>query len=173
MASTPNKPDPSTPGPSALDEQLVAYLDGELTDAAREEVEAMLNADPALRKQLARMNKAWSLLDTLDRPEIDDTFTETTLELVAIAADEDVQKSQAEAPRRRRRQWAVVIGSLVAAGAVGFLGVALARPDPNRQLLEDLPVLENLDQYEQIGQVEFLHQLRDAGLFTENPPDER
>ncbi len=51
--------------------------------------------------------------------------------------------------------------------AAGFFAVVLLMPDPNRQLLEDLPVLENLDEYRQIDDIEFLRMLRDAGLFRE------
>ena len=36
-------------------------------------------------------------------------------------------------------------GGLLAASAAGFMAVAWLTPDPNRQLVEDLPVLENLD----------------------------
>ncbi len=44
---------------------------------------------------------------------------------------------------------------------------AVALHDPDRQLLQDLPLLENLDEYRQIGSIEFLHRLRDEGLFSE------
>ena len=55
---------------------------------------------------------------------------------------------------------------MFAALAAGFLAVMLFAPDPNRQLLQDLPVLENLDEYRQIGDIEFLRMLRDQGLFA-------
>ena len=39
--------------------------------------------------------------------------------------------------------------------------------DPDRQLLRDLPVLENLDEYRQVGSIEFLRKLRDEKLFCQ------
>jgi hypothetical protein len=54
---------------------------------------------------------------------------------------------------------------LLAALAGGFFTVVRLAPDPNRQLLEDLPVLENLDEYRQVDDIEFLRLLRAAGLF--------
>ena len=56
--------------------------------------------------------------------------------------------------------------SLLAAAAAGFLAVALY--DPDRQLLRDLPLLENLDEYRQVGSIEFLHKLRDEKLFSKD-----
>jgi hypothetical protein len=79
--------------------------------------------------------------------------------MVAVAATDDVEKEQAEAPRRRRRRWLIGGAGLLAAGAAGFLAVLLLRPDPNRQLLDDLPVLERLDEFRQIDRVEFLELL--------------
>ena len=63
---------------------------------------------------------------------------------------------------------------LLAAGAAGFLAVFLFRPDPNRQLLDDLPVLERLDEYRQIDKVEFLELLLEnhEDLFPEVPEAE-
>ena len=41
-------------------------------------------------------------------------------------------------------------------------------PDPNRQLLQDLPVLENLDQYREIDSLDFLRLAAHEKLFPEN-----
>ena len=35
-------------------------------------------------------------------------------------------------------------------------------------MLRDLPVLENYDEYRQVGDIEFLRLLRDEGLFAED-----
>ena len=58
-------------------------------------------------------------------------------------------------------------GSLLAAGLAGFLAVALFAPDRNEQLIQDLPVLQNLDEYCQIDSIEFLQMLNQQGLFNE------
>ncbi len=165
-----------------LDEQLVAYLDGELDHEASRRIEELLATNAEVRRRLQEMERTWDLLDDLDTAPAGGRFTESTLEMVAVAARKDVEQSLAEAPRRRQRRALAVGGSLLAAVVAGFLAVVLLLPDPNRQLLQDLPVLENLDQYRQIDDIEFLQMLRNEGLFSkendkspsgdEAPPDE-
>ncbi len=151
---------------SALDEQLVAYLDGELDAESSRRIEALLASDAEVRRRLQSLERTWDLLDELDAAPVGEPFTQTTLEMVAVAAHEDVERDRAEAPRRRRRRLLTAGGGLLAAAAAGFLAVVLSAPDPNRQLLEDLPVLENFDEYRQVESIEFLRELRDKGLFS-------
>ncbi len=158
--------DDSSHPAASLDEQLVAYLDGELDVESRRRVEELLSSDAQARRRLQQMERTWDLLDDLDAVPPGNQFTQTTLEMVAVAADQDVRQSLAEAPRRRRRRWLVAGLTLLAALAGGFFTVVWLAPDPNRQLVEDLPVLENLDEYRQIDDIEFLRLLRAAGLFV-------
>jgi anti-sigma factor RsiW len=164
-------PDPML-DPELLDEQLVAYLDGELDEETGRRIETLAASDSQVRERLERLGRTWDLLGELSGAEVSGQFTETTLEMVAVAAEDEVRARREALPRLRRRRWALAGGSLLAAGAIGFFGVALLRPDPNRQLLRDLPVLENLDEYRQVDSIEFLRALREANLFPEDPPDE-
>jgi hypothetical protein len=151
---------------TSLDEQLVAYLDGELDPESARRIEALLASDPEVRRHLQSLERTWELLDELDAAPVGEPFTQTTLEMVAVAAHDDLDRSRAEAPRRRRRWLLIVLGGLLAAAAAGFCAVALVAPDPNRQLLQDLPVLENFDEYRQVESIEFLRKLRDEKLFV-------
>ena len=155
---------PQTP----LEEELVAYLDGELDDASARRVEQMLAADPKVRGELQGLERTWHLLDRLDRVTPEEDFTRTTLEMVAVAAKEDLEEQQVVVPRRRRRRWLLGGVGLLASAAVGFLALILLRPSPNRRLLEDLPVLENLDQYRHVDSIEFLRLLDGEGLFQKD-----
>jgi hypothetical protein len=149
-----------------LDEELVAYLDGELDAESARRIEGLLASDPEVRRRLQSFERAWELLDELEAAPAGEPFTRTTLEMVAVAARQDAERDEAEAPRRRRR-WLLLVGvSLLAAAAVGFLAVALY--DPDRQLLRDLPLLENLDEYRQVASIDFLHGLRDEKLFSKD-----
>jgi len=158
------QPDAGAPQTS-LEEELVAYLDGELDDASSRRVEQRLASDPKVRSALQGLERTWHLLDRLDRATPEENFTRTTLEMVAVAAKEDVDQQQVMVPRRRRRRWLIGSAGLVASVAAGFLAVLLLRPSPNRQLLEDLPVLENLDLYRHVDNIEFLQLLDREGLF--------
>ena len=77
-----------------------------------------------------------------------------------------MEQSLAEAPRRRQRQRWLIGGGLLAAAAAGFFAVALLVTHLDRQLLRDLPVLENFDEYRQIGSFEFLQLLDKEKLFS-------
>ena len=170
MANDPANIDPAA-DPHVLEEQLVAYLDGELDDASSHRIEELLASDPNVRDTLEKLEGTWDLLDNLERAHVEEVFTRSTMEMVAVAAADDVQKAQAHEPRRRHRRWLIGGAGLLAAGAAGFLAVFLFRPDPNRKLLDDLPVLERLDDYRQIDSVEFLELLLEnrEDLFPEVP----
>lgn len=167
-----NKKPSNTPVP--LDEELVAYLDGELDAENGRRIETLLATDPKLRRRLQSLERTWDLLDELDTSPVGEPFTHTTLEMVALAGREDVEREKSEAPRRRRRWRMTFIVCFFAAAAAGFAAVAMFVPDTNRQLLDDLPVLERFDEYRHVESVEFLRLLRDEGLFSEkdaDPPD--
>lgn len=175
MSHDPANADPPadpTADPAALEELLVAYLDEELDDDQTGRVEALLAADPRVRETLKRLEQTWDLLDELDRSALDETFTRTTLEMVAVAAADDVLKQEEEAPRRRRRRWLIGSACVLTAGLAGSLAVGLFRSNPNDQLLRDLPVLENLDEYDKIDDVEFLRMLYREELFAKEAPDD-
>ena len=150
-----------------LQEELTAYLDGELDPPQRRQVEERISSDARYRTELARLERAWDLLDRLPTAEVDAAFTRTTLEMVAVAAENDLVDERAGAPRRRRNRMAVILCSLAAASLAGVVAGRTLWPDPNLPLLRDLPVIENFELYHQADDVEFLRQLDRAGLFAE------
>jgi hypothetical protein len=149
---------------SSLEEQLVAYLDGELDAEAVRRIEERLASEPEVREALSRLERTWDLLDELGSTPVGESFTRTTLEMVTVAAEKDVEQVMAEAPRRRRRRMWLVGAGAFAAAAAGFLAVGLALPNSNRQLLEDLPLLESLEAYREIDDLDFLRLLQEKGL---------
>jgi hypothetical protein len=156
---------------SSLEEQLVAYLDGELDAEAVRRIEARLAAEPEVREALNRLERTWEMLDELGATPVGDSFTRTTLEMVTVAAEEDVERVMADVPLRRRRRWSIAAGVL-AATAAGFLAAYLSLPNTNRQLLENLPVLENLEEYRQVDDIEFLRLMKEKSLFPPLPTAE-
>lgn len=153
----------------------MAYLDGELDAEASRRIEELLSSDPQVRGAMQELDRTWRLLDELDTGGVDERFTRSTLEMVAVAAADEVEKTRAEAPRRRRRRWLAIAAGAAAAGAAGFVAAAMLWPDPdkktNDRLVENLPVLENLDQYCQVENVEFLRMLQEERLFAEEAGD--
>jgi anti-sigma factor RsiW len=168
MSHDASPPEP-TPASPSTDEELVAYLDGELDAQGCRRLEQLLASDPQVRQRLQDLEQTWQLLDHLERCDVDEGFTRSTLEMVAVAAEEEVR--QIESRSRRLGRWLLGTGGLAAAAAAGFLAVVLLRPDPNRRLLEDLPVLENFDEYRQVDDIDFLRELDRQGLFAQEQHD--
>jgi ferric-dicitrate binding protein FerR (iron transport regulator) len=132
----PTNPDAA---PATLEEQLVAYLDGELDVAESRRIEQLLATDPQVRQKLQALERTWELLDRL--------------------------QSRALLPVRRRRHWLLAVGGAMVAALLGFLAVTLLRPQPNKRLLQDLPVLEHLEEYRQVESLKFLQTLSRDGAF--------
>ena len=74
-------------------------------------------------------------------------------------------------PRRRGFTVAGWIAGLAIASLVGFLATNRWTPDESAVLLDDLPVIENLDVYSEADSVEFLEELRASGLLDEEMTD--
>ncbi len=157
---------------ASLEDQLVSYLDGELDAPASRQIERQLAEDAKLREKMQQLDRTWELLGTLDTSLCVENFTHTTLEMVSTAAAEDLESSLAAAPRRRRRRFALAVAGLLVVGMAGFAGVAFWAPNPNHQLIHDLPVLENLDKYRWVDDVQFIHMLLEEDLFAEEDAKE-
>lgn len=163
--------DPSPTAVEQADEELVAYLDGELDTQAARQLEERLARDAALQRRLQGLQRSWDLLDQLPRAQVDEKFVRTTVEMVALAAEEDVSRQRAERPRQARRRGLVVVATMLVAGFVGYAAYQWLRPDPNAALLRDLPVVENVELYRQIDDIEFLRRLDTERLFAEEDDD--
>lgn len=161
----------STAPYDSIEEELVAYLDGELDEEASQQVELRLRDDAAYQQKLRELQKTWDLLDNLPRASVGEKFTQTTVELVAMKAAADAHKHEVG---RATRQWIARGGTLAAAvvaGVVGYLSITSVASRSNMQLVRDLPVIENLDGYRNIESIEFLEQLDKSGLFAEAEVD--
>jgi anti-sigma factor RsiW len=144
-------------------ENLVAYLDGELTEDESRAVEADLSQRAEVRREADALRHTWELLEYLPRPQASQDFTHRTLERL----DTLQLRQQARARRRRwlaRAGWAA---GLVAAGVLSFMAIsqwwaepAPVVPVPPAELsADDLRLLEHWREYEKIDNVTFLQGL--------------
>lgn len=148
-------------------EDLVAYLDGELDSTAARTVERRLAQDAQYRHQLQQLQRSWDLLDHLPKAHVDQSFTQSTVAMVVVKAEDEVTKLVTA--RSRRRQVAFWLSLAGAAGAflAGYALAAWYGDRDNRRLLQDLLVIRNIDEYRYAETVEFLRALDREGLFAE------
>lgn len=151
---------------AVMEEELVAYLDGELPAAEQVRIERRLADDVAYRQKLAQLQKAWDLLDLLQKSEPDAEFTRSTVEMVAIQQTKDAEQQQTTAQQKQLAWWLGGSLAIVLSAVIGFFVVQYQLGAPERQLLQDLPVIERVDQYRSVESLDFLEQLREAELFA-------
>ncbi len=130
-----------------LDELLVAYLDGELDEQQRRDLEDRLILDDALRQRLGGLQHGWELLDHLPQASVTGDFAQTTVEMIAAT------QSRTLAITGRQYRWkqyawlGALLTSIALCSAVGwFFPKALDELQFRRQLA-DLPLAEHLDAY--------------------------
>ena len=106
------------------------------------------------------------MLDELPRTDVGNRFTQTTIEMVAVSLADHQAGTTRSDEMHDKIAWALGgVLSLVAA-FFGYVLVAAVLHSPNRQLVKDLSVIENLDEYRAAEDIEFLRALEREGLFT-------
>jgi len=150
-----------------MEQQLVAYLDGELDPEASRRVDELLATRPEVREVMQGLDRTWEILDELESPVPAANLTQSTIEMVTIAAAKEAEAQRAEAPRRRSRRWGAAAVVVLVAAVCGYAVVGRAVPDRNQQFLRDLPILLRFDQYSrcQNDDLEFLRRLYESNLF--------
>jgi len=156
-----------------IDEEFVAYLDGELDAEAARRFDARLMEDAELRQKLRQHRRAWDLLDELPRADVGDRFTQTTVELVAVSVADQVDDASRHNSFRAKFGWLIGGAVAVAASLAGYALVASIVAAPDRQLVKDLRVIENLDEYRAVEDIEYLRALEREGLFAVEVVDGR
>jgi anti-sigma factor RsiW len=161
-----NQHEPTTSADETL-EELVAYLDGELTPQESRAVEEKLARDETYRLRLRDLQQADDVLDVLPRADVDENFTRSTVEIVALRVEDDIEEQEQQTSRTR--WWSLgglALGVLVALGVgYGVVGTLVSRP--NEKLLRDLPVIDNIDLYRHAESIEFLRRLDHEQLFED------
>ncbi len=154
----------------ALQLDLVAYLDGELEPEQARRVEQLLYNHPAVQEEVRKLEASWDLLEELPQTQVDEQFTQSTVELVIADLTQQLQSQQQALPRQARRWWlllALVLGVAAFATVAVLDSVWLAR---ERHLSQQLPLLQRLEQYEEVRDIQFLEQMIQQKLVPILPP---
>lgn len=162
----------STPITPNLRENLVAYLDGELDDSEALEVERTLTESAEIRQEVEALARTWELLEQLPRVRASSEFTERTMASIQAASAVEETQPLLSPVVKRRIGLVSLLGGLIVCAVSGFLFANRAIPEQTETLLRDLPVIEQLELYEEVGDARFLLELEKLGPLSEAPPAE-
>ncbi|GAB5404967.1 MAG: hypothetical protein Aurels2KO_31980 [Aureliella sp.] len=142
----------SEPTENVNDENLVAYLDGELPESEATRIEDAAQNDKALRRRIDELQDSWALLDELPDEKVNANLAQSTLEMVALEMGAS----------RTWREWAgqFRIPLLIATcGLVLGGGLALGKVRSyfdERAMLQKLPIVIVNDRLTAVASEEFL-----------------
>jgi anti-sigma-K factor RskA len=157
---------PSLAEASTIDEELVAYLDGELSPDQAARIERRMGEDPKYRARLNQLQRAWDMLDSLNRSEADDDFVHSTVEMVAVQAVEEAKTQKIRTIRRRNFGWVSLLVLLLGVAGTTYFAARYRLEQPNRELVTNLHLIERVDDYRNIDSLEFVKQLEAENLFA-------
>jgi anti-sigma factor RsiW len=155
--------------------ELVAYVDGELDEAATHEMERVLSESAEARHEVDMLGRTFALLDTLPRPGASSEFTAKTL--ATLKAERAALPWPQQRWYRNVRRGAICAAwlvGLVLSAALGYYAANRLVPDEqrqNRQMIRELPVIEKLDAYSDVRDVEFLRELNEHPVFDVDQAD--
>ncbi len=131
----------------AIDEQLVAYLDGELPPDDVRELERRLGGDSILRQRLRELQNGWELLDELPQPASSGALLETTIRMAAVDGGKRPSDANGAWYQRRIGVISAIALATLLCFAAGIVGVRLRNQMRYQQQLRDLSVAVHLDAY--------------------------
>lgn len=146
---------------------LVAYLDGELDDAQARSIATKLTQSVTARREVEALRKTWEMLDLLPRSKASESFPSRTL-TIAIGAPTAGERMASAAALAGRRigfglAWAATSAVLF---VLGYFLMLRVWPNPTARLARDLPIAESLDEYRDVGSLEFLDLIDTAPEFN-------
>ena len=162
--------DQTSPLTPELRADLVAYLDGELDEAATLEIERALSENPVIRHEIETLTRTFEMLEELPQESASEDFTETTL--ATIQVERDTSEQPAEPWLKRLPRGTMTAGWVAAMAVSAVLGMVLSDrwgSDESDRLVEELPLVKNLDVYTDLESIDYLRELHKSGLFDDDP----
>ncbi len=164
--------------PTEVDQKLTAYLDGELDPDEAIEIEQQLHADPECLAKLQAFQRTWDFFDAIPVEVADNSFVRTTMEIVIADVKTGMNHSSGLAAntengirvlgKRVLRGLAIATIPLILLGG-SFAFTRKIQTTPHRTLIQNLPLIENLDRYNRVDfNLEFLNALDQQELFAES-----
>jgi len=131
-----------------IDEELTAYLDGELPAVQSTSLEQRLVDDARLRQRLAELRQAYDMLDELPVTPRNQAFTQTTIAMVVAdlkkSSSQTYLRSASPPPRTSWLRWPVVLLPTASMLVLGTVLGALAAALQTRFELSKLGLIANV-----------------------------
>ena len=159
--------------------ELVAYLDGELDEAAAQAVEARVAADPEIRAELEALKQTWGMLEYLPKASPSPSFTHQTMQRLTLE-----RVATRTAPMPSSGAASSMAGNLLGLAAIvlalvgGYLATTRIQagrgrvdpiPEDDLPLVRHLRIAEKWRFYENVDDLEFIQKLNHPDLFGEDP----
>jgi len=146
------------PDMESIDEQLTAYLDGELSPAEASSLERNLVDDEKLRLRLVSLRQAYDLLDEIPETPHNQRFTKSTLELVIkdlSTTTRFTSGSESKVHAKPADWWAwprvtVLLATFVILGVVAAVAINF---ENTRRELKDLGLIAGIRGLEDINEL--------------------
>ena len=104
-----------------IEEEISAYLDGELTPEERGAFEEKIALQPELKARVEAERRAWDALDALDADSPNFELTEKTVDRLNSETQAELKALDAQETRRRNLYRTVGLAGAAAAFAIGFI----------------------------------------------------
>ncbi|MBQ9814048.1 MAG: hypothetical protein IJM54_12160 [Thermoguttaceae bacterium] len=156
--------------PDPVDEEIAAYLDGEMSPEERTAFEAKVEASETIRAKLDAERSAWNalaLLDEVEKPGVD--LTESTLGRLSEETQAELQAADEKNKRRRLVLYATTTLGACALFVLGYFLSATFFPDLRQKRQKDCQVVDRLEQLGAVDSFEYLIALHEAKLFAPGP----
>jgi len=154
-------------------ENLVAYLDGELEDGLTQQIDKVLVQSEVARHEVEALARTWEMLDLLPKPGAPENFTERTLHTLQVG---EIRTRLVDQPWfgyvRKGSIGAVWVAGLALCAILGFTITTQLVPNPQADLLANLPLIKNLDIYLEIHDAGFIKDLQRQAIFNVGDADD-
>ena len=150
-----------------LDEQLVAYLDGELSREELRALEKRLGAEPALRDRLRDLQNGWEMLDDLPLAASSGSLLETTILMAAVDGEVSSNPSRLKFSKNKFYRFFAVVAVTVASFLLGLAATKGRDYIRYRNQLRDLPIAMHLDAYLHASDLDLMRNLAEMQQWKE------
>lgn len=151
-------------------DNLAAYLDGELEEAATQEIEQILAVSEVARHEVDMLSRTWDMLSSLPTHRASEEFTRKTVSSMRAAESSGPPLASRAVKQNARRGGVLTLWAAILAvcGYVGYSATHHWVPNDAEQLLDDYEIISQLDKLQEVGSLEFLQVLKDKRTLAEH-----